>query len=1545
MSGDEPAWVRIQKKTFTRWCNNYLQQRDTKVEDLQKDLKDGIALHTLLEILGNEEVIPKANRRAKLKLQMVENLNTCLRYIKAKNINLVNIGAEDIHDGKIKLILGLIWTLILRFQIMAEDEESAGARAALLEWCNSVLNPQGLYVKNFTGDWQDGRCFCGLVNAIEPNNIPLNTVPASEAEKNMNKAFTNAEQLFGFPQVLDAIDVIENPDDLSIMTYVSYFRAYMLANNAYGPNCTAEGPGLTEATTFEKAPFTITTYNEEGERVERGGAMVKVTLKDDAGAEVTKVNITDNRNGTYSCHYTAERPGKFTLEILVKKDNIKNSPFHPVVKPGEPSPPHCEAEGPGLTHAVAGEEAKFSVITKDIGGNRLPRGGANIKGSLKDPRGDIPVKVVDNGDGTYACSYVPITSGTSKLQVIVSTQFNGTGDIKNSPFSVAVSPAGPSGKNSIASGPGISKAVAGAENPFSIQARDRFDNDIKTGGAQVGGELVNNATGEKVPVRVADNNNGTYSCSYPDIKTAGTYTLVPTVAGEGVKDSPFTVTVTHADPSGDHFTWEGLDLDADGNQVVVAGTTEKFTVVSRDKFGNRISGGGLKVTGHISGGPADVKVHVADKNDGAYELDYTPIKTGKYAFQVNLDGKAIGGGKNPFGLVVIPADPYGPTSPASGASLSKAVAGEENPFSLQVRDKYENNLVKGGSQVAGTLTHSETGEVVNVKVHDNGDGTYKGTFADVKRAGTYKLVPTVTGEGVKDSPFTVSVSEAAADPAHFVWEGLNLDGEGNNVVVAGTTETFTVIARDRFDNRITTGGLSIRAAIAGGPANVTATVTDNKDGSYKVDYTPTKTGVYQLTVSLESTPIGGSKNPFQVVVIPADPYGPTSFASGSGLSKAVAGEDNPFEVQVRDKFENNLTQGGAQVAATLAGPNGVIVNAKVHDNGNGTYRLTYPDLAVAGTYKLVPTVTGEAVKDAPFTVSATESAADPKNFKWEGLNLDADGNNIVVAGTTEHFTVIAFDKFHNRITTGGLNVNGVVKGPAEVKVTVTDKQDGSYKLEYTPTKAEKYQFTVQLNETAIGGSKNPFELVVIPADAYGPTSIASGEGLSEAVAGEPNTFYIGSHDKFKNECVKGGAEAAATLTHKAEGDVVKADVEDEGDGTYVVSYPSIKKRGTYTLVPTIKGDGVKGSPFTVNVHSAEADAAAFTWDGPALDANGNQVVVAGTTEKFTVTARDRFGNQAEEGGLKVDGIISGGPADVQVSTKDNGDGTYTLEYTPVKAGQYQFAVQLDGTNIGGHKNPFGLLCIPNEPYGPTSVSSGEGLAKASVGGKNEFDLQTRDKYDNVVTKGGAKVGGQVAHKETGVVVPLTVKDNGDGTYKIGYPGVKAKGKWSIAPVVADEAVKDSPFEVYVAPGGFDNNNTVVEIPKPGHAGRRGPKVSVKDNEGNLREGFDDDVEADLTPKIKIPRVKARSNGDGTYEIDYPPNLLPGDYEIDIRVNGQNAPKSPFVGPVELKQLSPEHSQALQETVPEQAAVFNRLLLNATDSERESIIKTLQSLKK
>lgn len=55
-----------------------------------------------------------------MRFHMLQNAQMALDFLRYKKIKLVNIRAEDIVDGNPKLTLGLIWTIILHFQVSVD---------------------------------------------------------------------------------------------------------------------------------------------------------------------------------------------------------------------------------------------------------------------------------------------------------------------------------------------------------------------------------------------------------------------------------------------------------------------------------------------------------------------------------------------------------------------------------------------------------------------------------------------------------------------------------------------------------------------------------------------------------------------------------------------------------------------------------------------------------------------------------------------------------------------------------------------------------------------------------------------------------------------------------------------------------------------------------------------------------------------------------------------------------------------------------------------------------------------------------------------------------------------------------------------------------------------------------------------------------------------------------------------------------------------------------------------------------------------------------
>uniref|UniRef100_A0A8C7U562 Actinin, alpha 2b n=1 Tax=Oncorhynchus mykiss TaxID=8022 RepID=A0A8C7U562_ONCMY len=229
----DPAWEKQQRKTFTAWCNSHLRKAGTQIENIEDDFRNGLKLMLLLEVISGER-LPKPDR-GKMRFHKIANVNKALDFITSKGVKLVSIGAEEIVDGNIKMTLGMIWTIILRFAIQDISVEETSAKEGLLLWCQRKTAPyRNVNVQNFHVSWKDGLAFCALIHKHRPDLINYHNLK-DDPMGNLNLAFEIAEKHLDIPKMLDAEDIINTPkpDERAIMTYVScFYHAFAGAEQA-----------------------------------------------------------------------------------------------------------------------------------------------------------------------------------------------------------------------------------------------------------------------------------------------------------------------------------------------------------------------------------------------------------------------------------------------------------------------------------------------------------------------------------------------------------------------------------------------------------------------------------------------------------------------------------------------------------------------------------------------------------------------------------------------------------------------------------------------------------------------------------------------------------------------------------------------------------------------------------------------------------------------------------------------------------------------------------------------------------------------------------------------------------------------------------------------------------------------------------------------------------------------------------------------------------------------------------------------------------------
>jgi actinin alpha len=220
----EKTWERIQKKTFTGWVNSHLSKVGLKIDDLATDFQDGIKMIKLLEVIANDTITGFEKNPGKMRIKQVTNNGIALKFIQSKGVKLPGTGPEEIVDGNAKMILGLIWTIILRFQIQDISEEELSAKEALLLWVQKKTKGYNhVNVQNFHMSFQDGLAFCALIHKHRPDLLDYDSLSKENKLENLELAFDVAEKHLGIAKILDAKDIVDlpKPDERSIMTYVA----------------------------------------------------------------------------------------------------------------------------------------------------------------------------------------------------------------------------------------------------------------------------------------------------------------------------------------------------------------------------------------------------------------------------------------------------------------------------------------------------------------------------------------------------------------------------------------------------------------------------------------------------------------------------------------------------------------------------------------------------------------------------------------------------------------------------------------------------------------------------------------------------------------------------------------------------------------------------------------------------------------------------------------------------------------------------------------------------------------------------------------------------------------------------------------------------------------------------------------------------------------------------------------------------------------------------------------------------------------------------
>ncbi|KAG2468780.1 SYNE1 protein, partial [Polypterus senegalus] len=214
----------------TRKCCRKRVQRKPPivVNDLFEDIKDGVMLLALLEVLSGQKLPCEQGRQLK-RIHWVSNIGTALKFLEGRRIeeltsNLPLLQSLSSSTSSVdSLASSETASPPMKRKVLTKFQ--GNAKKALLKWVQyTAAKRLGIEVKDFGPSWRSGVAFHAVIYAIRPDLVDMDKVRRRSNRENLEEAFSIAETELGIPRLLDPEDVdVDKPDEKSIMTYVAQF--------------------------------------------------------------------------------------------------------------------------------------------------------------------------------------------------------------------------------------------------------------------------------------------------------------------------------------------------------------------------------------------------------------------------------------------------------------------------------------------------------------------------------------------------------------------------------------------------------------------------------------------------------------------------------------------------------------------------------------------------------------------------------------------------------------------------------------------------------------------------------------------------------------------------------------------------------------------------------------------------------------------------------------------------------------------------------------------------------------------------------------------------------------------------------------------------------------------------------------------------------------------------------------------------------------------------------------------------------------------------